>query len=401
MQPKRIIKSLSELPTMPSTIGTMAWNETGDWRYLTPLVANRPAPCRQNCPAGIPIPDYLSAINHGDAQTGLALLLAYNPLPGLTGRLCYHPCQTKCTRKKIDRAISIQEIERFMAELGMGVKSRQNRRSHKRVTVIGSGPLGLSCAFYMSCRGLQVTVLDTSNRAGGALLHLPSKIMDPRVLEHEISRLIRIGDVHIETGAVFDLKNPGKSSSKSDLTILDPTGVSEHSGAPAGAVAFNPFVDQEVCGDIVAVTLPDKLKTFKAPMIAHYIAAGRIAAEKAFACLIEDSRQVLEKPELFLQSGKAELIQTADSSTSTPSTGEGTIHEGTWERERVVGEAGRCLCCGICNLCLQCVSSCPDACIRLDDGNTAVAVDLDFCKGCGICAYECPRGVITMEEVGA
>ena len=113
---------------MPSTIGTMAWNQTGDWRFLTPVVANKPAPCRRNCPAGIPIPDYLSAINRGDVQTGLALLLAYNPLPGLTGRLCYHPCQTNCTRKKIDRAISIREIERFMAELGTEVKSGQNSK---------------------------------------------------------------------------------------------------------------------------------------------------------------------------------------------------------------------------------------------------------------------------------
>jgi Pyruvate/2-oxoacid:ferredoxin oxidoreductase delta subunit len=401
MQPKKIIQSLSELPTMPSTIGTMAWNQTGDWRYLTPLIANRPAPCIRNCPAGIPIPDYLSALNQGDVQRALSVLLAYNPLPGLTGRLCYHPCQTNCARKKIDRAISIQKIERFMAELGTELKSRQNRRPEKRVTVIGSGPLGLSCAFYLSCRGLQVTVLDTSNQAGGALLHLPSKNMDPRALEHEISRLIRIGDIRIETGAVFDLKNPGKSSSKSDLTILDPTGVSEHSGAPAGAVAFNPFVDQEVCGDIVDVTLPDSLKTFKAPMIAHYIAAGRIAAEKAFVRLIEDSRQVLEKPELVPQPGKAELIQAADSSTSAPSIGEGTINEGTWERERVVGEAGRCLSCGTCNLCLQCFSSCPEACIRLNSDKTALTIDLDFCKGCGICANECPRGVITMEEVGA
>ena len=68
--------------------------------------------------------------------------------------------------------------------------------------------------------------------------------------------------------------------------------------------------------------------------------------------------------------------------------------------ERILGEAGRCLGCGTCNLCLQCVLSCPDACIRLDDCQTGLTVDLDFCKGCGICAHECPRGVITMEEVG-
>src|SRR5271157_2231515 len=175
MQPKKIIQSLSELPTMPSTIGTMAWNETGDWRYLTPLITNKLAPCSQNCPAGIPIPSYLNSIRNGSVQRGLALLLAHNPLPGLTGRLCYHPCQTKCMRKEIDRAVSIQKIERFLADIGIEVKIEKSKTADKRVVVIGSGPLGLSCAFYLSFRGCQVTILDPGNRAGGALLDLPSE----------------------------------------------------------------------------------------------------------------------------------------------------------------------------------------------------------------------------------
>lgn len=401
MQSKKIIKSLSELPTMPSTIGTMAWNQTGDWRFLTPVVANKPAPCRLNCPAGIPIPDYLSAVNRGDVQTGLALLLAYNPLPGLTGRLCYHPCQTNCTRKKIDRAISIQEIERFMAELGRSVKSSHNRKSDKRVTVVGSGPLGLSCAFFLGCRGLKVTVLDGNSRAGGALVGLSDKKIESQILEDEISRLIRIADIHLETGAVFDFNRPS-SLSNPDLIILDPTGLSKESGASAGSVAFNPFVDEDVRGHIIAVTLPEDLKTFKASLIAHYIAAGRRTAEKVFCRLIESSGHKIGKPspELFVQAGKVEGVQVTDSSMSVSLIGEGTKHGGTGKRERILGEAGRCLDCGTCNLCLQCFSSCPDACIGLDDFKTGVTVDLDFCKGCGLCAYECPRAVITMEEVG-
>ncbi len=401
MQPKKIIKHLSELPTMPSTIGTMEWNQTGDWRFLTPVVANKPAPCRRDCPAGIPIPDYLRAINRGDVQTGLALLLAYNPLPGLTGRLCYHPCQTNCTRKETDRAISIREIERSMAELGTEVKSCLNIRSAKRVTVVGSGPLGLSCAFYLGCRGLRVTVLDVNSRAGGALVGLSDEKIESQILENEISRLIRIADIHLETGAVFDFNRPG-SLANPDIIILDPTGFLKETGPSTGSSDFNPFVDEDVRGNIIAVTLPENLKTFKASMIAHYIAAGRRTAEKVFGRLIESSEFGIGKPspELFLQAGKLEGVQVTDSSMSVSSKGEGTKPDGTGMGERILGEAGRCLGCGTCNLCLQCVSSCPDACIRLDDCQTGLTVDLDFCKGCGICAYECPRGVITMEEVG-
>jgi len=391
MKPKKILKSLSELPTMPSTIGTMEWNQTGDWRYLTPLVANKSAPCTRNCPAGIPIPDYLSALKHGDVQTALSLLLAYNPLPGLTGRLCYHPCQTKCTRQKIDGPISIREIERFMAELGTDAKSKQNEKSDKRVTVIGSGPLGLSCAFYLGCRGLQVTVLDVRDQAGGALVELSAKKIESQILEDEISRLIRIADIHLETGAVLDFNKPGKSLSKADLIILDPTGFPEEPEAPAGAVPFNSLVDEDISGDFIAVTLPENLKPFKAPMIAHYIGTGRLLAEKAFARLVGRSPGA----------GNTKDIQIETSLELTLSVGAERKREGTWEREKVLQEAARCMSCGTCNLCLQCVLSCPEACIRRNYDKTAVTVNLDFCKGCGICAYECPCEVITMEEMNS
>ena len=263
MQPKKIIQSLSELPTMPSTIGTMAWNQTGDWRYLTPLITNKLAPCSQNCPAGIPIPSYLNALKNGDIQSGLTLLLSHNPLPGLTGRLCYHPCQTKCVRKKIDRAISVQKIERFLADLGTEVKIEKSEKTDKRVVVIGSGPLGLSCAFYLGCRGCQVVVLDPCNQAGGALVDLSPEKIEPQVLANEINRLIRLADIKLETGAVIDFDAPGELLSKADLIILDPTGLSEDFSAPASAVAFNPFDDETVTGDIIAVTLAEKPETFQ------------------------------------------------------------------------------------------------------------------------------------------
>jgi Pyruvate/2-oxoacid:ferredoxin oxidoreductase delta subunit len=404
MQPKKTIESLSELPTMPSTIGTMAWNQTGDWRYLTPLVANKLAPCSQNCPAGIPIPGYLSAVRNGHVQGGLTLLLAHNPLPGLTGRLCYHPCQTKCVRRKIDRAISIQKIERFLADLGTDVKIEKSEKTDKKVTVIGSGPLGLSCAFYLGCLGCRVVVLDPCNQAGGALVDLSPEKIEPQVLANEISRLIRLADIKLETGAVIDFDKPGELLSKADLIILDPTGLSEDFSAPAGAVSFNPFDDETVTGDIIAAKLPQNLKPFKAPMIAHYISAGRLTTQKAFDCLVMRSGQqglVQPDPDLPRRAVNMEDIKIERFLASDLAAEAEAKQEGTWDRERTLQEAEACLSCGTCNLCLQCASFCPDASIQLDKDKTVVTVDLDHCKGCGICAYECPRGVITMEEMSA
>ena len=404
MELKKTVESLSELPTMPSTIGTMAWNQTGDWRYLTPLVANKLAPCSQNCPASIPIPGYLNAVKDGDIRGALTLLLAHNPLPGLTGRLCYHPCQAKCFRRKIDRAISVQKIERFLADLNTEVKIEKSEKADKQVAIIGSGPLGLSCAFYLGCRGYPVVVLDPRNQAGGALVGLSPEKVDPQVLENEIRRLIRLADIKLETGAVIDFDTPGELLSKTDLIILDPTGLSEDFSAPGGAVAFNPSDDETVTGDIILVKLAQNLKPFKAPMIAHYIAAGRLTAQKAFDCLVMRSgQQALAPSDLDLprQAVNMEDIKIERFLASDLAAEAEAKQEGTWDLERALREVERCLSCGTCNLCLQCVSFCPDASIRLDEDKAAVMIDLDHCKGCGICAYECPRGVITMEEINA
>jgi Pyruvate/2-oxoacid:ferredoxin oxidoreductase delta subunit len=402
MQSKKTIESLSELPTMPSTIGTMAWNQTGDWRYLTPLVANKLAPCSQNCPIGIPTPSYLNAVKNGYIQNALTLLLSYNPLPGLTGRLCYHPCQVKCVRRKIDRAISVQKIERFLADLGTEVKIERSEKKDKQVVVIGSGPLGLSCAFYLGCRGCQVVVLDPCHQAGGALVNLSPKKIEPQVLANEINRLIRLADIKLETGAVIDFDAPSELLSKANLIILDPTGLSEDFNAPTSAVAFNPFNDETVTNNIISVKLSQNLKPFKAPMIAHYIAVGRLMAQKVFNCLVTRSEQQslpqpnLDLPQLAVNRVDIKIERFLASDLATEAEAK---QEEIWDRERALQEAEHCLSCGTCNLCLQCVSFCPDASIQLDEYETAIMVDLDHCKGCGICAYECPRGVITMEEI--
>ena len=403
MESEKKIESVSDLPIMPSTIGTMAWNQTGDWRYLTPVAANKLAPCTQNCPAGVPITNCLNALRNGHVQSALTLLLAHNPLPRLTGRLCYHPCQAKCVRRKIDRAISIQQIERFLADLGTDVTIEKNSKTDKKVVVIGSGPLGLSCAFYLGCWGCQVVVLDPRDQAGGALVDLSPEKVDPHLLVNEIGRLIRLADIKLDTGVAVDFDRPGEVVSKADLVILDPTGLAEDFIVPAGAVALNPFGDKTVDSDIIAAELPQNLKPFKAPMIAHHIGAGRLMARKAFDRLVMPSGQLglaAPTPHLSRQMVNMEDIKI-EHFLSSDLAGRAKAKQGTWEWERALQEAECCLSCGTCNLCLQCVSFCPDASIRLDEDETAVTVDLDHCKGCGICAYECPRGVITMETISA
>ncbi|MCE5265011.1 MAG: 4Fe-4S binding protein [Deltaproteobacteria bacterium] len=398
MQTKTVITRLSELPQAPTTIGTMAWNQTGDWRYVTPLVADKLAPCSQNCPAGIPIPRHLGDLTRGDAEGALVRLMALNPMPGLTGRLCYHPCQTKCVRRKIDRAISIQEVERFLGDSAAGAAMARNDAKDRRVVIIGSGPLGLACAFFLGCQGYGVTVLDPAGAPGGALLALLPEKLEPQVLSREIDRLLRMADIRLETGAVVDFDRLGELAPKGDLVILDPTGLPADFCPPGEAAACNPFGDDAVAGAIVSLQLPKNLAPFRAPMIAHYIAAGRLLAKKA-AENLRGEGGAERAPEPPTQAVNPENIKIARFGAAGSAEEEGPGPETARDKMWAVKEAGRCLSCGTCNLCLQCVSYCPDASILPARGKATVAVDLDHCKGCGICAYECPRGVITMEDM--
>ncbi len=397
MESKIVIQRLSDLPAAPTTIGTMAWNETGDWRYVTPLVADKLAPCSQGCPAGVPIPRYLGALERGDTEGALSLLLASNPLPGLTGRLCYHPCQGKCVRKTIDRTIAIQQVERFLGDVAADVTIEKGERTDRRVTIVGSGPLGLSCAFFLGCRGYRVAVLDPASQPGGALAGLSPDKMTPEVLSREIERLTRLADIRLETGAAIDFGNPGALTSQADLVIVDPTGFSEGVAAPAGAAACNPFDDAPVAGPVVAVDLPENLGRFKPAMIAHYIGAGRMLARKISDSL-RPGASAIPAPDFPAQPVDVDAIKLEHIPAAHPAAAE-TAQDGAWDRDRAQREAGRCLSCGTCNLCLLCASYCPDASVLPDRSKITVAIDLDHCKGCGICAYECPRGVITMEDV--
>ena len=224
MPSKKEILSLSQLPTLPFTIDSMAWNQTGDWRYLTPQVADKIAPCSQGCPLGISIPVYFNAIKQGDWVKGALVLYDANPLPAFTGRLCYHPCQTECVRRKVDHAVSIRQIELFLSEQGGEVVVPRQARNGKRVLVIGSGPLGLACAYFLGRQGCQVSIKEPSAQGGGIFRDILAKKIDPPVIDAEIDKLIRLADADLELNTSIDVGAMEDLLTSFQLIILDPTG---------------------------------------------------------------------------------------------------------------------------------------------------------------------------------
>jgi NADPH-dependent glutamate synthase beta subunit-like oxidoreductase len=161
------------------------------------------APCREACPAGIDVPRYIRHIRNGDFDGALAVIRERIPFPAVCGHACVHPCETKCARIQYDEAIAIRLLKRAADERSLGVLAyeRKAKPSGRKVAVIGSGPCGLTAAYYLAGKGHAVTVFEALPEAGGMLRYgIPEYRLPNPVVEREIAA-IRDRGVEIVTSS--------------------------------------------------------------------------------------------------------------------------------------------------------------------------------------------------------
>lgn len=154
--------------------------------------------CQSGCPAGVSIPAYLEHVRGGRIEEAARLVLESNPLPAVTGRVCPHFCEQGCNRPLLDEAVSTRSVERFLGdrvlERASAFYAPPRRRTGKSVAVVGSGPAGLSAAFYLRRAGHDVAVFDDHPEAGGMLRYcLPAYRMPPEVLDRQVAALAGMG----------------------------------------------------------------------------------------------------------------------------------------------------------------------------------------------------------------
>ncbi len=191
-----VFTSEREMPHMAVSLADMGYNRTGSWRYMRPIYSEKIAPCKNACPLGNDIPRILSFVSEGRYEEAWRLFRQTSPLPGVCGRVCYHPCETKCNRKDFDEALSIASIERFVADACFDLEdkiSERPRRSEK-IAIVGSGPAGLTCAYFLAKDGYAVTVFEAASQPGGMLrLGIPPYRLPREVLNREIELIARWG----------------------------------------------------------------------------------------------------------------------------------------------------------------------------------------------------------------
>lgn len=167
------------------------------------------SPCKTACPAHIAVQGYLKMASQGRYKDALALIKKENPFPAVCGRICNRRCEDACTRGMIDSAVSIDAVKKFIAAKDLEEEHRyvpeivvaSNRgRWKEKIAIIGGGPAGLSCAFYLAQMGYYPTVFEKNEKAGGMLTYgIPSYKLEKDVIDAEIEIMKEMG-VEIKTG---------------------------------------------------------------------------------------------------------------------------------------------------------------------------------------------------------
>jgi len=165
------------------------------------------APCSHTCPAGVDVPRYVRFIAEGKPAQAVAVIRERIPFPSVCGHVCIHPCETKCRRGELDEAIGIRVLKRFATEHDTGLwkaKSTVAPATGKRVAVIGSGPAGLTTAYYLAKLGHSVTVFEKLPEPGGMMrVGIPDYRLPKDLLGAEIEEIKAIG-VDIRTNTAIN-----------------------------------------------------------------------------------------------------------------------------------------------------------------------------------------------------
>jgi formate dehydrogenase major subunit len=159
-------------------------------------------PCRNTCPAGVDIQGYVGLMSMGKYREAVRLIKQNNPLPLVCGRVCVRECEVACRRNKIDEPLGIDYLKRYASDIDMEDPWTPDvpERNGKKVAIAGGGPSGLTCAYYLTLKGYNVTVFEKHDRPGGMLLWgIPEYRLPKEILAREIKWITDLG-VQVKTG---------------------------------------------------------------------------------------------------------------------------------------------------------------------------------------------------------
>ena len=263
-----VVKRVRKLGARGGSVGA-----SGGTSSARPEFVAKEAPCTHSCPAGTDVRGFLTTLARGGSrglteaqaiEEAFYLIAERNPLPAVCGRLCPHHCETGCTREAYDGGVSVNQVERAIAEAAINaswaLRRLEDGRRPEAVTVVGAGAAGLSAAYQLARRGYDVTVADPHEQPGGELRYGIDAARLPRaVLDAEIDRILALGVTFV--GSV-DLTAVEAGAPRVVKTQVYESGTPVATGSIAAAVHFGrhaaALLDAEIRGAVAdpAVRLP-------------------------------------------------------------------------------------------------------------------------------------------------
>lgn len=278
------------------------WDESKwDWDYRNTNRTNcydtGTSPCKTACPAHIAVQGYLKLAAQGRYKEALQVIKRENPFPAVCGRICNRRCEDACTRGTVDRAIAIGEVKRFIAQKDLDAESRFVPEKvipkvvgefDEKIAIIGGGPAGLTCAYYLAEKGYRPTVFEKGKRVGGMMMNgIPSFRLEKDVVSAEIDIIRQLGvefRCGVEVGKDVTIQQLREQGYKAFFLAI---------GAQGARMAGIPGEDGE--GVISAVDLMYKLsvdENEKLPGRTVVIGGGNVATDVARAAMRAGSESV-------------------------------------------------------------------------------------------------------------
>lgn len=223
MTHKIILTTLADYPEVPVSEGGMLKNETGIWRFASPAFSPRPSPCSRACPLDNDIPVIMHRLAEQDIEGAWEALAWEDPFPALLGRVCPGFCMADCNRSLLDERVSIRDIERFLGDRFSDRRPPIDPpRTGKSVAIVGSGPAGLSAAYFLTLMGHAVTVFEKEEEPGGIpRLGIPPYRLSRKALDAVVGGIRAMGVV-IETGREIRREDLPELSSSHDALFIAP-----------------------------------------------------------------------------------------------------------------------------------------------------------------------------------
>ena len=293
------------------------------------------SPCKTKCPAHISAQGYINKAGKGEYDEALKVIKRDNPFPAVCGRICPRSCEEECTRAKIDESVAIDDIKKFVADKELDSKNCYvppvYEHYQDKVAVIGSGPAGLSCAYYLAAEGYPVTVFEKQDRLGGMLtLGIPSFRLEKEIIDAEIDVLRELG-VEFKTGVEVG-RNGTISSLRAEGYKAFYIAVVAQGGRALNVEGEN------LAGVVLGVDFLREVNLGKTDSLegkTAVIGGGNVAIDVARSAV----RLGSQSTQMFCLESDAEM--PALDEEKEEATGEGIVINNSWGPKRVLGENGK------------------------------------------------------------